>query len=53
MQKALALPDMKEKLLNAGLDPASMTPEELPAFMRREQERYATVIRNADIKVEQ
>jgi tripartite-type tricarboxylate transporter receptor subunit TctC len=52
LQKALQAPDMKEKLLNAGLDPVASTPEELPAFMRREQERYATVIRNANIKVE-
>jgi hypothetical protein len=27
--------------------------EEMAAFMRREQERYATIIRNANIKVEQ
>ncbi len=53
MQKALQAPELKEKLLNAGLDPASSTPDELPAFMRREQERYAAVIRNANIRVEQ
>jgi tripartite-type tricarboxylate transporter receptor subunit TctC len=52
MDKALRSPDMKEKLLNAGLDPADLKTEELPAFMRREQERYAQVIRNANIKVE-
>jgi tripartite-type tricarboxylate transporter receptor subunit TctC len=53
MQKALQAPELKEKLLNAGLDPASSTPDELPAFMRREQERYAAVIKNANIRVEQ
>jgi len=52
IQKALQTPDMQEKLLNAGLDPVASMPEELPAFMRREQERYATVIKNANIKVE-
>ncbi len=52
IQKALQTPDMQEKLLNAGLDPVASTPEELPAFMRREQERYATVIKNANIKIE-
>jgi tripartite-type tricarboxylate transporter receptor subunit TctC len=52
IRKALESGDMKEKLLNAGLDPVSSTPEELPAFMRKEQERYAAVIRNANIKVE-
>jgi tripartite-type tricarboxylate transporter receptor subunit TctC len=53
MQKALQGTELKERLLNAGLDPASSTPEELPAFMRREQERYAAVIKNANIRVEQ
>jgi tripartite-type tricarboxylate transporter receptor subunit TctC len=53
MQKALQAPELKEKLLSAGLDPASSTPDELPAFMRREQERYAAVIKNANIRVEQ
>jgi tripartite-type tricarboxylate transporter receptor subunit TctC len=52
IQKALQAPEMKERLLNAGLDPVASTPEELPAFMRREQERYATVIKNANIRVE-
>jgi tripartite-type tricarboxylate transporter receptor subunit TctC len=52
IQKALQTPDMQEKLLNAGLDPVASRPEELPAFMRREQERYAAVIKNANIKLE-
>jgi tripartite-type tricarboxylate transporter receptor subunit TctC len=52
IRRALESADMKEKLLAAGLDPVLTTPEELPAFMRREQERYAAVIRNANIKVD-
>jgi tripartite-type tricarboxylate transporter receptor subunit TctC len=52
MQKALALPDLKEKLLNAGLDPVDVPLDQLPAFMRREQERYAAIIKGANIKVE-
>ncbi len=36
-----------------GLEPVSSTPEEMAATMRREQERYATIIRNANIKIEQ
>jgi tripartite-type tricarboxylate transporter receptor subunit TctC len=52
MQKALAAPDLKERLLNAGLDPVDIPIDQLPAFMRREQERYAAIIRNANIKVE-
>jgi len=52
MQKALQAPDLKERLLNAGLDPAAVSLEELPAFMRREQDRYAAIIKGANIKVE-
>jgi tripartite-type tricarboxylate transporter receptor subunit TctC len=52
IRKALQAPEMKERLLNAGLDPVASTPEELPAFMRREQERYAAVIKNANIRIE-
>jgi tripartite-type tricarboxylate transporter receptor subunit TctC len=52
MQKALQAPDLRERLLNAGLDPAAIPLDELPAFMRREQDRYAAIIKNANIKVE-
>ena len=52
IQKALQAPDMKERLLNAGLDPADVAPDQLGAFMRREQDRYAAVIKNANIKIE-
>jgi tripartite-type tricarboxylate transporter receptor subunit TctC len=52
MQKALQVPELKERLLNAGLDPVAIALDELPAFMRREQERYAAIIKSANIKVE-
>ncbi len=52
MQKALQVPDLKERLLNAGLDPVAIPLDELPAFMRREQERYAAIIKGANIKAE-
>jgi len=44
--------ELQEKLVNAGLDPADAPPGGLGAFMKREQERYAAVIKAADIKVE-
>ena len=53
MQKALATQALKDRLISLGLDARSSTPDEMGAFMRREQERYATIIRNANIKVEQ
>jgi tripartite-type tricarboxylate transporter receptor subunit TctC len=52
IQKALQSPDLREKLLNAGLDPVESTPDQLVAFMRKEQERYAAVIKSANIKLD-
>ena len=52
MQKALATQELKDRLISLGLDARSSTPDEMAAFMRREQERYAKIIRDASIKVE-
>ena len=52
IRKAMAAPEFRERLLNAGLDPAALTPEETATFLRREQERYAAIIKLANIKVE-
>jgi tripartite-type tricarboxylate transporter receptor subunit TctC len=52
IQKAMHAPDLKERYLALGLEPASSTPDETAAFLRREQERYGSVIRNANIKLE-
>ena len=44
--------ELHKKLVNAGLDPADVPSGQLGAFMKREQERYAAVIKTANIKVE-
>ena len=53
MQKLLASDDVKARLVSLGLDAYASTPDEMAAFMRREQERYAAIIKAQDIKVEQ
>jgi tripartite-type tricarboxylate transporter receptor subunit TctC len=53
MQAALRSKDLRNRLLAAGLDPVRSTPEEMPAFLRSEQERYALVIRKANIHLEE
>jgi tripartite-type tricarboxylate transporter receptor subunit TctC len=53
IQKALQSPEMKERMANIGLDAVWSTPAEMATFMRREQERYGTIIKNANIKIEQ
>jgi tripartite-type tricarboxylate transporter receptor subunit TctC len=53
IQKAMQAPDLQERYLALGLEPASMAPDEMAAFLRREQDRYGSVIRNAHIRIEQ
>jgi tripartite-type tricarboxylate transporter receptor subunit TctC len=50
--KAVALPEMKERLMAIGADPAGGTPEELAAFIRRELTGWARVIKESGIKIE-
>jgi tripartite-type tricarboxylate transporter receptor subunit TctC len=50
--KAMQAPDLKERYLSLGMDPASNTPEEMASFLRNEQARYGSIIKNANIKVE-
>jgi tripartite-type tricarboxylate transporter receptor subunit TctC len=53
IQKAMQAPDLKERYLALGLETAANTPEEFGPYLRKEQERYGSIIRNANIKVEQ
>jgi tripartite-type tricarboxylate transporter receptor subunit TctC len=53
IQKAVQAADLKERYVALGMDTASNSPAEMTAHMRREQERYAQIIKNAGIKVEQ
>jgi len=52
IRKALASDELKERMIGIGLDAVSSTPEEMAAYMRREQDRYGEIIRNANIRVE-
>ncbi len=52
LHKALASADLKERLANAGVEPATNTPEQFAAFIKAEIARYAKVIKTAGIKVE-
>jgi tripartite-type tricarboxylate transporter receptor subunit TctC len=52
IRKALQSEDLKERMVNIGLDAVSTTPEEMAAFMRREQERYGEIIKSAKIRIE-
>ena len=49
INKALAAPDMKERLVNAGIQPVGTTPEQFASFIRSETVRYAKVVKEANI----
>ena len=46
----LRSPDVVERLVTAGMDPAPGTPEELDAFLPKDLEKWAKVVRTANIK---
>jgi len=50
--KAMALPDVKQRLAVLGFEPAASTPEQFAAHMRAESEIWKAVVRDANIKVE-
>jgi tripartite-type tricarboxylate transporter receptor subunit TctC len=52
-KKVLAMPDVREKLLNAGIEPASSsTPDEFAAFVRAQADTRAKVIRAVGMKLD-
>ena len=48
----LGMPDVREKMTAAGIDPVSNTPEQFSAFIRSEASRYAQVIKTAKIQAD-
>jgi tripartite-type tricarboxylate transporter receptor subunit TctC len=50
--KAVALPDMRQRLAALGFEPASITPEQSAAKLRTESAKWAKVIGAANIKAE-
>jgi tripartite-type tricarboxylate transporter receptor subunit TctC len=52
MAKALALPDVRERLASLGADIVASSPEETGAFFRSELEKYTRVAKAAKIRVD-
>ena len=51
-QKSLAMPDVRERLLSLASPPVGGTPGEFGQYMKRETDKWARVIRAANIKPE-
>jgi tripartite-type tricarboxylate transporter receptor subunit TctC len=52
VDKALAAPDVREKLALAGIEPVGGTPAQFAQFIRSESERWAKVAKVARIQPE-
>ncbi len=50
--KVLKSPDMREAITKDGAEPVGSTPEELGAYFRREIDKYAKVIKSANVRLE-
>lgn len=50
--RALAAPDVREKMQNLGAEPVGNTPQEFAAYIRAEAEKYARVIRASGAKAD-
>jgi tripartite-type tricarboxylate transporter receptor subunit TctC len=51
--KVLQAGDVREKLTELGANPVANTPAEMDRFLRTEHERWAKVIRDANLKIDQ
>jgi len=51
-QKSLAMPEVRERLMALASPPMGGTPDEFGRYMKREVDKWARVIRAADIKAE-
>jgi tripartite-type tricarboxylate transporter receptor subunit TctC len=50
--RALAAPDVREKMLNLGAEPVGNRPEEFAAYIRREADKYARVVKASGARVD-
>ena len=52
INRILQLPDVKERLLELGAEPAKLTPDEFLAFIRRDNAKWAKLIKDRGIVIE-
>ena len=50
--KVLALPEVKKRLLDSGVDAVSNTPQQFAAYVREETAKWAAVVKSANVKVD-
>jgi len=53
LSRTLAMPEVRERLLRQGVEPAMSSPEEFREFLQRESKRMEGVLRDAGVKDQQ
>ena len=48
--KLVTMPDIRERMLGVGVEPAPSTPAEFSAFLKKETERFSKVLKDAGVK---
>jgi tripartite-type tricarboxylate transporter receptor subunit TctC len=51
-RKILQDPDIRSRFIALGLDPAGNTPEEYTEFLKRQNDRYASIVKQAGLKLD-
>ncbi len=51
-RKIMQDPELKQRFLNAGLEPAGNTPAEFAEFMKKQNDRYAAIVKQAGVKAD-
>lgn len=51
-RKALAIPEVRERVIAAGTEPATTTPEEFAAYIREETKKWGEVVKAGNIKLQ-
>ena len=50
--KVLQVPEVKERLVNQGIEPLSSTPEQFAAYIKSETVKWAKVIKDSGARVD-
>lgn len=53
INRVFTQPDMKDLLAKTGAEPAGMSPEQFGGFMKTELDKWAKLVKNANIKLEE
>jgi len=51
-RKIMQDPELKQRFFNAGLEPAGSTPAEFAEFIKKQNDRYASVVKQAGVKAD-